>query len=86
MRLDTVRILKSIFYFAGAAAALITWFLPDTYPSGVKTGLLIAACVLVVVGFVITLLFYRCPKCKHNFAVNEKLPDVCPNCGEPLKK
>ena len=47
---------------------------------------MIAACALIVVGFVVTLLFYRCPKCKHNFSVNEKLPDVCPNCGEPLKK
>lgn len=86
MKLDTVRVLKNIFYIGGGAAALITWFLPDGCPSGVKTGLLIAACTLVVVGFVVTLLFYRCPKCKHNFPVNEKLPDVCPNCGEPLQK
>lgn len=82
MSLRTAQLLKNLCYFGAVIAAVVTWFLPD----GSKTGLLIVACTLFVAGFVVTLLFYRCPHCKRNLPANGGFPDICPHCGEVLRK
>lgn len=83
MSLQMARLFKNVLYGLGIAAAIAAWLLQRTGRGGSML-LWIAAFALLIAGFVVTVVFYRCPNCKHNFPVREALPEVCPHCGQKL--
>lgn len=48
--------------------------------------LLIAAGLLLIAGYVITLKFCRCPHCNHVLPSQMKMPESCPYCKANLSE
>lgn len=85
MKLRTARILKNLLCFGAVIPALISWFFKDSL-GDVSWILWIVAAALLIAGFVVTLLFYRCPYCRHVFSGNSRLPEECPICHQKLER
>lgn len=43
------------------------------------------AIACLIVGYVVTWRFCRCPKCNHVLPNRLRFPDTCPFCGENLR-
>ncbi len=80
MNLELARKIKNICYIASIVAALPAFIL-----DGNDTIYLIVAVVIMAIGIVVSVAFYRCPSCKTPLPTNERLPDKCPHCGETLR-
>lgn len=79
MSLELARKIKNFCYIASILAALPAFVL-----DGNDSIYLIAAVVLMAVGIVVSVAFYRCPHCNTPLPTNGRMPEKCPHCGEPL--
>ncbi len=80
MNLEFARKIKNFCYVAASLVAAASFVLKRQ-----STILLITAVVVVAVGIVVSVAFYRCPSCKTPLPTNERTPKKCPHCGEPLR-
>jgi len=80
MSLELARKIKNICYIASILAVLPVFLL-----NGNDTFYLILAVVIMAIGIVVSVAFYRCPKCNRALPTNGKTPEKCPYCGEKLR-
>lgn len=84
MSLHTTRVLKNTLYVLGCALA-IAYLLCGNLSDVLQKWLMIGAIILVALGFLVSIAFYRCPHCHKLLPANERNLDVCPYCKLPLR-
>lgn len=84
MKLQLARLIKNICYAAGCAAAVLSLVLKSA-PQAAQRWLLFGGIALLVLGFLVSVTFYRCPHCRRVLPANRGKMDDCPYCKLPLR-
>lgn len=80
MNFKMAALIKNICYTLGCAIAVVgALFFAEK-----QLWFFISAIVLLGVGLVVHVMFYRCPHCKKPFPRGFGVPETCPHCGEKL--
>lgn len=80
MNLRIVKFLRSTCDVLAAVTALASMLIGGN----LYLPLLLAAIALLVIGLVLSAVFYRCPVCGKPLPARGKTPRNCPSCGAPL--
>ena len=84
MKLQLARLIKNICYAAGCASAVLSLALKSA-PQTAQRWLLFGGIALLVLGFLVSVTFYRCPHCHRVLPANRGKMDDCPYCKLPLR-
>lgn len=82
MKLQLARLIKNICYAAGCASAVLSLALKSA-PQTAQRWLLFGGIALLVLGFLVSVTFYRCPHCHRVLPANRGKMDDCPYCKLP---
>ncbi|MFB0917537.1 MAG: hypothetical protein QMB63_00520 [Clostridiaceae bacterium] len=72
---------KALFFISLAVSIVALLIAKDSpYLQVVKT----ISVIIISVGFILMLLFWRCPNCKKSLPAREFFIDYCPHCGHKI--
>ncbi len=75
-------LIKNILFAVACVMAVVSVMIKSV---PVAAGLLYGAAGVLVLGVIVSVIFYRCPYCGRALAKGARTPATCPHCGEALR-